>query len=313
MRCRQLTLRKVDPLIFPTPNGSNDSFFHTSTEPTKHLSSYTLHFKSSPNHSPLPSQSGPTISPWIPSTMPQRDFQFCGTFSGKGDVSAARWLKKLEWEFNPLKVNDEVPAKPFLEAVYLLMTGDAAVWTEANRSAAQLLSKENPTREDVIKFKTLLQNRFPAKTCEPESINFDRERSELHQQPEKSLLACSNRTSDKLVPHLPNGNSHKQSSNSPLRTSVSFREREKLAASIISSNSNRQAIDLSRGQNSKHGSRDMTLSDGNYPHLKDIETPARDPGDELKNPSTHGVGRPASPYTLNPPIDFDGLSWPSEL
>ncbi|KAK9458597.1 GTP cyclohydrolase [Lipomyces oligophaga] len=25
----------------------------------------------------------------------------------------------------------------------------------------------------------------------------------------------------------------------------------------------------------------------------------------------HKVSRPASPYTLNPPIDFDGLSWPS--
>ena len=40
----------------------------------------------------------------------------------------------------------------------------------------------------------------------------------------------------------------------------------------------------------------------------------RDPRDDI------GVGafqattsRPASPYTLNPPIDFDGLSWPSEF
>ncbi|KAJ5110335.1 hypothetical protein NUU61_001592 [Penicillium alfredii] len=36
----------------------------------------------------------------------------------------------------------------------------------------------------------------------------------------------------------------------------------------------------------------------------------RDPGDEgpLTLPAT--VSRPASPYILNPPIDFDGLSWP---
>lgn len=121
------------------------------------------------------------------------------------------------------------------------------------------------------------------------------------------------KSKSELVPHLLNGNSHKQSSSSPLRTSVSFREREKLAASIISSNSKRQAFDLSRGQNPKYGSHVMPLSDGNYPRLKDIESPARDPGDELNNLSTQGVGRPASPYTLNPPIDFDGLSWPSEL
>lgn len=32
--------------------------------------------------------------------------------------------------------------------------------------------------------------------------------------------------------------------------------------------------------------------------------------DQISPPST-AVSRPASPYTLNPPIDFDGLSWPS--
>lgn len=42
-----------------------------------------------------------------------------------------------------------------------------------------------------------------------------------------------------------------------------------------------------------------------------LNDPARDPRDEagpLTPPAT--VSRPASPYTLNPPIDFDGLSWP---
>lgn len=42
-----------------------------------------------------------------------------------------------------------------------------------------------------------------------------------------------------------------------------------------------------------------------------MNDPPRDPRDEggpLTPPAT--VSRPASPYTLNPPIDFDGLSWP---
>ncbi|KAL2786864.1 hypothetical protein BJX62DRAFT_205400 [Aspergillus germanicus] len=42
-----------------------------------------------------------------------------------------------------------------------------------------------------------------------------------------------------------------------------------------------------------------------------LNDPARDPRDEalaLTPPAT--VSRPDSPYTLNPPIDFDGLSWP---
>ncbi|KAJ6130337.1 GTP cyclohydrolase 1 [Penicillium capsulatum] len=42
-----------------------------------------------------------------------------------------------------------------------------------------------------------------------------------------------------------------------------------------------------------------------------LNDPPRDPRDEggpLTPPAT--ASRPASPYTLNPPIDFDGLSWP---
>ncbi|KAJ5462729.1 hypothetical protein N7475_007673 [Penicillium sp. IBT 31633x] len=42
-----------------------------------------------------------------------------------------------------------------------------------------------------------------------------------------------------------------------------------------------------------------------------LNDPPRDPRDEgapLTPPTT--LSRPASPYTLNPPIDFDGLSWP---
>ncbi|KAJ5908545.1 hypothetical protein N7495_001227 [Penicillium taxi] len=42
-----------------------------------------------------------------------------------------------------------------------------------------------------------------------------------------------------------------------------------------------------------------------------LNAPPRDPRDEggpLTPPAT--VSRPSSPYTMNPPVDFDGLSWP---
>jgi GTP cyclohydrolase IA len=39
-----------------------------------------------------------------------------------------------------------------------------------------------------------------------------------------------------------------------------------------------------------------------------LRQPARDPRDEAPITPT---SRPASPYTLQPPIDYDGLSWPS--
>ncbi|CAD6572590.1 MAG: NADH pyrophosphatase [Alectoria sarmentosa] len=43
----------------------------------------------------------------------------------------------------------------------------------------------------------------------------------------------------------------------------------------------------------------------------DIDVSARDPRDEAPSLKTPTISRPASPYTQNPPIDFDGLSWPS--
>ncbi|OAX81765.1 GTP cyclohydrolase I [Emergomyces africanus] len=48
------------------------------------------------------------------------------------------------------------------------------------------------------------------------------------------------------------------------------------------------------------------------PIKRNLSEPPRDPRDHM-GPSTppSGPSRPASPYTLNPPIDFDGLSWPS--
>lgn len=48
-------------------------------------------------------------------------------------------------------------------------------------------------------------------------------------------------------------------------------------------------------------------SNATRPNITDPRDP-RDQGAPLTPPST--VSRPASPYTLSPPIDFDGLSWP---
>lgn len=87
---------------------------------------------------------------------------------------------------------------------------------------------------------------------------------------------------------------------SPLHGSQRARERENLSSSIRSTYGRKTAVDLSdAGNNRPHGHVSLT-------------EPARDGRDEhppASPPVT--VSRPASPYTLNPPIDFDGLSWPS--
>lgn len=107
-------------------------------------------------------------------------------------------------------------------------------------------------------------------------------------------------------------------SSSPLRpserTSVNAEERERLTASIVSSNARRYPIDLDSLESPKvngHGSYPLGVSDEDSaaaPTNTDVS--ARDPRDEAPQTSPF-VSQPASPYTLNPPIDFDGLSWPS--
>ncbi|KAL2863297.1 GTP cyclohydrolase I [Aspergillus lucknowensis] len=112
--------------------------------------------------------------------------------------------------------------------------------------------------------------------------------------------------------------SHILNGGSPLHTSVASRdarERESVQTSIRSSFAPRipAEFDLPEpdSQSADHASsydsprRSSALS---RPSLND---PARDPRDEAGalTPPTN-ASRPDSPYTLYPPIDFDGLSWP---
>jgi GTP cyclohydrolase I len=97
------------------------------------------------------------------------------------------------------------------------------------------------------------------------------------------------------------------------------RERDTLFDSIAASTVSRKPINFDELHQKANGPIELTdRSDQSanahmavtmsHPHLK---APPRDPRDQ---PSTSSpmLSRPASPYTSNPPIDFDGLSWPSK-
>ena len=51
----------------------------------------------------IPTSTTSRISRPISMAIPEPRFTFCGTFSGKDNISAARWIKKLEFELGPLK------------------------------------------------------------------------------------------------------------------------------------------------------------------------------------------------------------------
>lgn len=137
------------------------------------------------------------------------------------------------------------------------------------------------------------------------------------------LILQSNAMSPPIAPkartappsHLSNGHDHEPQRHSPLgRTSINAREREALSASIESSHNRRQPIDLNAREEpyTNGDGTHFTKLDEDFQSLTKLDVAARDPRDEAPEPS-HASTRSDSPYTLNPPIDFDGLSWPSGL
>ena len=117
--------------------------------------------------------------------------------------------------------------------------------------------------------------------------------------------------------------SHLLNGSSPLHhspTSTRAQERESLASSILSTYGRRAAIDIAANTppQSDSAAADTTSwspilnGDAQMPPAKhSLKEPPRDKRDEAPVTPPTTVSRPASPYTLNPPIDFDGLSWPS--
>lgn len=107
---------------------------------------------------------------------------------------------------------------------------------------------------------------------------------------------------------------------SPLHSTQESRdahERENAFASIKSSMGPRKIpLDLEGGHYFQHQQQQQqqqqaaVAKDKRPLRLSNLEeVDARDPRDEPPTPSA--ISRSSSPYTANPTVDFDGLSWPS--
>jgi hypothetical protein len=116
-------------------------------------------------------------------------FSICGSFSGKGALSASRWLKRFEWEIQAYAVGGVVPSARYLSTLDLLLTDEAADWAETNPDVINLLLDPAPTELTIAHFKSLFQERFPAKSLEISPVSFDVELNDLRQRPDESLLA----------------------------------------------------------------------------------------------------------------------------
>lgn len=120
--------------------------------------------------------------------------------------------------------------------------------------------------------------------------------------------------------HLLNGSSPLKG---PQPTKTRAQERETLHSSIQSTYGRRRTVDLTADSETTQqgtmpaGTSWLGLENAQKTQEQEpkrssqLHTPARDDRDEAPpTPPASTLSRPASPYTLNPPIDFDGLSWP---
>lgn len=162
--------------------------------------------------------------------IPEPTFTFCGTFSGKDNISAARWIKKSEFELGPHKVNSIIPAQRLLTSVDLLLTDKAAKWPETNPDAVQILASLEPTNADVTTFKNLFQERFSAEAVETLVASFDLKLSESHQRCNEVVTVSSHVTSsgfDAPASLPPPGLSHSINLGArPLHTALSHHSRK---------------------------------------------------------------------------------------
>ena len=87
-----------------------------------------------------------------------------------------------------------IPPNKYLLYLDLLLIEDAAEWAETNAEGSRLLSRDEPTQENVNRLLSLLKERFPSKAIEIAPISFDAEIRDLHQLPNESLHAYYTRT-----------------------------------------------------------------------------------------------------------------------
>lgn len=135
-------------------------------------------------------------------------------------------------------------------------------------------------------------------TCPPKKFTPAFSRAKMDPSQQKPLSA--------VPPHVVNGSTPTESRDQ--------RERDSLFASIQSSASARQPIDLTHpnGTFSKPQTHKMDLVRGKAHMVNGVEEHARDAKDEASPPTPLATSRPQSPFTQHPTIDFDGLSWPSK-
>ncbi|KAI6249325.1 hypothetical protein HI914_02668 [Erysiphe necator] len=86
------------------------------------------------------------------------DFSRSGRFDGS--IPASRWLARLAFDLK--KGDGKILPEEFLEAVEILLDGDAAMWLDSSKMFRDIIdNKQQATENDVEALKEALKAEFP--------------------------------------------------------------------------------------------------------------------------------------------------------
>ncbi|RKF60417.1 hypothetical protein OnM2_051053 [Erysiphe neolycopersici] len=113
------------------------------------------------------------------------DFSRSGRFDGS--IPASRWLARLAFDFK--RMDDETSPEEFLEAVEILLDGDAAMWLDSSKIFRDMVdNRHEATENDVDIFKEALIAEFPIRVVERTEGNVQQEIRMFKQLSEEPLL-----------------------------------------------------------------------------------------------------------------------------
>lgn len=113
------------------------------------------------------------------------DFSRSGRFDES--IPASRWLARLAFDLK--KGDGKILPEEFLEAVEILLDGDAAMWLDSSKMFRDIIdNKQQATENDVEALKEALKAEFPIRVVERTEGNVQQEIRSFQQLPEEPLL-----------------------------------------------------------------------------------------------------------------------------
>ncbi|POS81909.1 hypothetical protein EPUL_006756 [Erysiphe pulchra] len=125
----------------------------------------------------------------MPDAMTLPSFDQAGRFIGDGGSSGARWLSRVNYDFQKVR-HVTPPPNLFFYAVDILFDGEAASWLDSTLMIREMIdNREKATEQHVAEFKEQLISHFPAKLVTYIEGNLQNDTKNFAQKESETLTA----------------------------------------------------------------------------------------------------------------------------